>query len=214
MALPLRLIVGLGNPGRQYASTRHNAGAWFIERLASALGLTLQAETRFQSLSARGRAADGNDFRLALPRSYMNESGQPVAALARFYRISPPEMLVAHDELDLKPGSVKIKLGGGSAGHNGLKDVVAQLGDGGFWRLRLGIGHPREIELSEQEVVDYVLHPPRTEDKALIDEAIGRAVAIWPHLSTGEVERAMLELHTRPQAPSPQHPSPDEGRKS
>ena len=142
------------------------------------------------------------------------QEAKAVAALARFYRISPPEMLIAHDELDLKPGSVKLKLGGGSAGHNGLKDVVAQLGDGGFWRLRLGIGHPREIELSEQEVVDYVLHPPRTEDKALIDEAIGRSVAIWPHLSTGEVERAMLELHTRPQAPPAQHPSPDEGRKS
>jgi PTH1 family peptidyl-tRNA hydrolase len=214
MALPLRLIVGLGNPGRQYASTRHNAGAWFVERLAGTLGLTLQAETRFQALVARGRASDGGDFRLALPRSYMNESGQPVAALARFYRISPPEILVAHDELDLKPGSVKLKLGGGSAGHNGLKDVVAQLGGGGFWRLRLGIGHPREIELSEQEVVDYVLHPPRAEDKALIDEAIERAVAIWPHLAAGALERAMLELHTRPQASVPQQPPPGEGAKS
>jgi PTH1 family peptidyl-tRNA hydrolase len=214
MALPLRLIVGLGNPGRQYASTRHNAGAWFVERLAGTLGLTLQAETRFQSLVARGRAADGNDFRLALPRSYMNESGHAVAALARFYRTSPAEMLVAHDELDLKPGSVKLKLGGGSAGHNGLKDVVAQLGDGGFWRLRLGIGHPREIELSEQEVADYVLHPPRVEDKTLIDEAIGRALAIWPHLATGDIERAMLDLHTRPQPPSSRPPSPSEGGKS
>jgi PTH1 family peptidyl-tRNA hydrolase len=214
MALPLRLIVGLGNPGRQYASTRHNAGAWFVERLAGALGLTLQTETRFQSLVARGRASDGGDFRLALPRSYMNESGQPVAALARFYRISPPEMLVAHDELDLKPGSVKLKLGGGSAGHNGLKDVVAQLGGSGFWRLRLGIGHPREIELSEQEVVDYVLHPPRAEDRAQIDEAIERAVAVWPHLAAGAVERALLELHTRAQPSVSQQPPPGQGAKS
>src|SRR5207248_952744 len=198
MALPLRLIVGLGNPGRQYASTRHNAGAWFIERLASALGLTLQAETRFQSLIARGRAADGNDFRLALPRSYMNESGQPVAALARYYRISLPEMLVAHDELDLKPGSVKLKLGGGTAGHNGHEDIVAQLGDAGFWRLRLGVGHPRDSELAGQEVADYVLHPPRAEDKEQIDDAIGRALALWPQLATGDTERAMLALHTRP----------------
>src|SRR5205823_14035448 len=166
-------------------------------------GLTLQAETRFQSLIARGRAADGKDFRLALPWSYMNESGQPVAALARFYRISMPEILVAHDELDLKPGSVKLKFGGGSAGHNGLKDVVAQLGSGEFWRLRLGIGHPRDLELSQQEVVDYVLHPPRAEEKLLIDDAIARALAIWPRLAAGEIGRAMHELHTRPASAQP-----------
>ncbi|HEX9277622.1 MAG TPA: aminoacyl-tRNA hydrolase [Casimicrobiaceae bacterium] len=198
MALPLRLIVGLGNPGRQYALTRHNAGAWFVERLAATLGLPFQSETRFHSLIARGRASDGGDVRLVLPQSYMNESGFPVAALARFYRVSPLEILVAHDELDMKPGSVKIKLGGGSAGHNGLRDVVAQLGSGEFWRLRLGIGHPRDVELAQQEVVDYVLHPPRTEERALIDDAIARALAIWPRLAAGEIERAMHELHTRP----------------
>ena len=206
MALPLRLIVGLGNPGRQYTATRHNAGAWFIERLAGTLRLALQSEARFHSLVARGRATDGGDFRLALPRSYMNESGYPVAALARFYRVSPPEILVAHDDLDLKPGSVKLKLGGGSAGHNGLKDVVAQMGGGEFWRLRLGIGHPRDAELSRQEVVDYVLHPPRSEEKALIDDAIGRALAVWPQLAAGDTERAMLELHSRPRPPSPPPP--------
>ena len=198
MALPLRLIVGLGNPGRQYALTRHNAGARFVERLAGALELPFQSETRFHSLIARGRAADGGDVRLVLPQSYMNESGFPVAALARFYRVSPPEMLIAHDELDMKPGSVKLKLGGGSAGHNGLKDVVAQLGGGEFWRLRLGIGHPRDVELSQQEVVDYVLHPPRADERVLIDDAIVRALAIWPRLAAGEIERAMHELHTRP----------------
>ncbi len=207
MALPLRLIVGLGNPGRQHAATRHNAGAWFVERLAGALRLALQSESRFHSLVARGRATDGGDFRLALPQSYMNESGYPVAALARFYRVSPPEILVAHDDLDLKPGSVKLKLGGGSAGHNGLKDVVAQMGGGEFWRLRLGIGHPRDAELSQQEVVDYVLHPPRAEEKALIDDAIGRALAIWPQLAAGDTERAMLELHSRPRPPAPPPPS-------
>lgn len=202
MALRLRLIVGLGNPGRHYAATRHNAGAWLVERLADALKLGLEPEARFHSRVARGRAADGGDFRLAVPRTYMNESGVAVAALARFYRIAPTEMLVAHDELDLKPGSVKLKLGGGSAGHNGLKDIVAQLGGGEFWRLRLGIGHPRDAILSEQEVVDYVLHPPRAEEKALIDDAIGRALAIWPHLAAGDAERAMLELHTRPRPPA------------
>ncbi len=203
MALPLRLIVGLGNPGRQYALTRHNAGAWFVDRLAGALGLALQSETRFHSLIARGRAGDGGDVRFVLPQSYMNESGFPVAALARFYRVSPLEILIAHDELDMKPGSVKLKLGGGSAGHNGLKDVVAQLGSGEFWRLRLGIGHPRDVELSQQEVVDYVLHPPRAEERVLIDDAIARALAIWPRLAGGEIERAMHELHTRPASAHP-----------
>jgi PTH1 family peptidyl-tRNA hydrolase len=166
---------------------------------------------RFRSLVARGRAPDGGDFRLALPRTYMNESGFAVAALARFYRVSPPEILVAHDELDLKPGSVKLKLGGGSAGHNGLRDVVAQLGGGEFWRLRLGIGHPRDAELSEQEVVDYVLHPPRSEDQALISDAIRRALAIWPQLASGDTERAMLALHTRPMS-RPSSPAADEGK--
>lgn len=212
MALPLRLIVGLGNPGRQYALTRHNAGAWFVDRLAGVLGLGFQAESRFRSLVARGQTSEGADMRLVLPQSYVNESGFPVAALAHFYRISPPEILVAHDELDLKPGSVKLKLGGGSAGHNGLKDVVAQLGSGEFWRLRLGIGHPRDLELSQQEVVDYVLHPPRAEEKALIDDAIGRALAIWPRLAAGEIERAMHELHTRPSANPQASANVDEGK--
>jgi peptidyl-tRNA hydrolase, PTH1 family len=198
MPAPLRLFVGLGNPGRRYAATRHNAGAWFVARLASALSLEFRSEARFTSLVARGRAPDAGDFRLVLPQSYMNESGQPVAALARYYRVPLPEMLVAHDELDLKPGSVKLKLGGGTAGHNGLEDIVAQLGDGGFWRLRLGVGHPRDSELGGQEVVDYVLHPPGVEQKAQIDDAIGRALALWPQLAAGDTERAMLELHTRP----------------
>ncbi len=197
MALPLRLFVGLGNPGRRYGSTRHNAGAWFVDRLARALDLELRSEPRFQSLVARGRAPDGGDFRLALPQSYMNESGNPVASLARYYRISPAQILVAHDELDLKPGSVKLKLGGGSAGHNGLNDVVEQLGGGDFWRLRIGIGHPRDTELAEAEVVDYVLHPPRAEEKTQIDDAIARALSVWPDLASGDTERAMLALHTR-----------------
>lgn len=211
MALPLRLIVGLGNPGRAYAATRHNAGAWFVDRLAATLGLELRSEARFRSLIGRGRAPDGGDFRLALTQTYMNESGSSVAALAHFYRVSAPEILIAHDELDLKPGSVKLKLGGGSAGHNGLRDVVAQLGGGEFWRLRLGIGHPRDLELSEQEVVDYVLRPPRSEDRALIDDAIERALAVWPQLASGDAERAMLALHTRPVRP-PSSPSSEDGK--
>jgi PTH1 family peptidyl-tRNA hydrolase len=159
-------------------------------------------------LVARDRAAAAGDLRLVLPQSYMNESGLAVAALARFYRLSPPEILIAHDELDLKPGSVKLKLGGGSAGHNGLKDVIAQLGGGEFWRLRLGIGHPRDAAPAQQEVVDYVLHPPRPEEKPLIDDAIGRALGIWPRLAAGEIERAMHELHTRP----PRDPAEESAR--
>jgi len=203
MALPLRLFVGLGNPGRRYAATRHNAGASFVERLARGLSLELRPEGRFQSVVARGRTPDGVEFRLALPQSYMNESGYPVAALARYYRISLPEMLVAYDELDLKPGSVKLKLGGGSAGHNGLKDIVEQLGSGEFWRLRFGIGHPRDAALGEAEVVDYVLHPPRAEERSAIDDAMTRALAVWPQLASGEMERAMLLLHTRPRPSAP-----------
>src|SRR5690242_8435627 len=202
MALPPRLVVGLGNPGRRYAATRHNAGAWFVERLAAALKLKLEPEARFKSVLAHGRAPDGGDLRLAVPQSYMNDSGYPVAALARYYRISLPEVLVAHDELDLKPGSVKLKLGGGSAGHNGLKDVVEQLGEGGFWRLRIGIGHPRDAQSIEEEVVDYVLHPPRPEEKRAIDEAIARALAAWPQIVAGDTERAMQALHTKSLPPT------------
>jgi PTH1 family peptidyl-tRNA hydrolase len=210
MALPLRLIVGLGNPGRNYAATRHNAGAWFVERLARTLGLNFASEARFHSRVAKERAAEGGDVRLVLPQDYMNESGYAVAALARFYRLSQPEILIAHDELDLKPGSVKLKLGGGSAGHNGLKDVMAQLGGGEFWRLRLGIGHPRDAALASQEVVDYVLHPPRPEESPLIDDAIERALTIWPRLASGEIERAMHELHTRPVKEKDPGPAADE----
>ena len=133
---------------------------------------------------------------MALPQTFMNESGRVVAALARFYRLAPSEILVAHDELDLKPGSVKLKLAGGSAGHNGLKDILAEFGSGEFWRLRLGIGHPRDAG-QPQEVVDYVLQAPGAQEKPLIDDAIARALAIWPRLAAGDFERAMHELHTR-----------------
>jgi PTH1 family peptidyl-tRNA hydrolase len=201
MAAPLRLLVGLGNPGRRYTTTRHNAGAWFVDRLARALGVELKSEGRFESLVGRARAPSGDEVRLAVPQRYMNESGGAVAALARFYRIAPAEMLVAHDELDLKPGSVKLKRGGGIAGHNGLKDILAQLGTGDFWRLRIGIGHPRDAAASQGEVADYVLLPPRGEEKERIDEAIGRALAVWPEIAAGDAEKAMLALHTRPGNP-------------
>ena len=198
---PLRLIVGLGNPGSEYRATRHNAGAWFVERLAQAAGVSLGMQAKFQAIVGSVRASDGVDRRVALPQTFVNRSGLAVSALARFYRIAPEEILIAHDELDLKPGAVKLKQGGGSAGHNGLKDIVASLGTPGFWRLRIGIGHPREGALSEQEVADYVLHRPRLEEQQAIDDAIVRALAIWRWLEAGDTERAMHELHTVPKAP-------------
>lgn len=198
---PLRLIVGIGNPGSEYRATRHNAGAWFVERLAQAVGASLGMQAKFQALVGSVRANDGLDRRLALPQTFVNRSGQAVSALARFYRIAPEEILIAHDELDLKPGAVKLKEGGGSAGHNGLKDIAASLGTPAFWRLRIGIGHPREGALSEQEVADYVLHRPRLEEQQAIDDAIVRALAIWPSLEVGDTERAMHLLHTVPKAP-------------
>ena len=191
MANPLRLIVGLGNPGREYAATRHNAGAWFVDALGRRLDLSFRAETKFHAMVA------GSEPRLALPQTFMNRSGLAVAALARFYRVAPAEILVAHDELDMKPGAVKLKHGGGFAGHNGLKDIAEVLGTGEFWRVRIGIGHPRDGTLSEQEVADFVLHPPAAEERVAIDDAIGRVLAVWPRLASGETERAMHELHTR-----------------
>ena len=195
-----RLIVGLGNPGREYRETRHNAGFWWIERLAGTLQTAFRSESKFQAQVAPARGSDG-DMRLAMPQTFMNRSGLAVASLARFYRVTPAEILVAHDELDLKPGVVKLKQGGGNAGHNGLKDIAAALGSGEFWRLRLGIGHPRDGALSEQEVADYVLHPPPGDERLLIEDAIARALAIWPWLARGETERAMHELHTAPRPP-------------
>jgi peptidyl-tRNA hydrolase, PTH1 family len=191
MANPLRLIVGLGNPGREYAATRHNAGAWLAENLAQRASATFSAQAKFHALVTDGEP------RIAVPQTFMNRSGLAVGALARFYHITPAEMLVAHDELDLKPGVVKLKLGGGFAGHNGLKDIAAAIGTGEFWRLRIGIGHPRDGALSEQEVADYVLHPPSRAEQSAIDDALDRALQIWPRLAAGEMERAMHELHTR-----------------
>jgi PTH1 family peptidyl-tRNA hydrolase len=205
---PLRLIVGLGNPGSEYRATRHNAGAWFVERLAHAAGASLVVQSKFQSVVGSVRSSDGVDRRLAFPQTFMNRSGLAVSALARFYRIAPEEILIAHDELDLKPGAVKLKLGGGSAGHNGLKDIVAALGTPGFWRLRIGIGHPREGELSEQEVADYVLHRPRVEEQLAIEDAMCRALAVWPSLETGDTERAMHELHTVRKVPKASEAAP------
>ena len=192
MANPIRLVAGLGNPGREYARTRHNAGFWFVDELARKLTTSLAMESKFA-----GEVAKAGELRLVKPSTFMNLSGRSVAALARFYAIAPDEILVVHDELDLKPGEAKMKLGGGVAGHNGLKDVRAQLGTPDFWRLRLGIGHPRDSELTEQQVVDYVLKPPRSEEQGAIESAIARSLDAWPDIATGDMERAMMKLHTK-----------------
>jgi PTH1 family peptidyl-tRNA hydrolase len=193
MATPIRLVAGLGNPGRGYAATRHNAGFWFADALAAKAGVAFAAESRFA-----GDFARSGNLRICKPMTFMNASGRSVAGVARFYGIAAEEILVVHDELDLRPGEAKLKQGGGHAGHNGLRDIDAHLGSADFWRLRLGIGHPRETEFPERDVVDYVLKPPDPADRAAIDAAIGRALDAWRDIAAGDMERAMMMLHTRP----------------
>lgn len=202
---PLRLVVGLGNPGAEYSETRHNAGFWFCERLADQLGVRFAHESRFHGLVANARAAG---VWLLLPQTFMNRSGQAIGALARFYRIEPAEILVVHDELDLPPGQLRLKFGGGLGGHNGLKDSSAHLGTHDYWRLRIGIGHPGE----RNEVVNFVLKPARREEQALIDEAIDKALAAWPQLARGELNTAATRLNARPAPPKP--PKPPKAPKS
>ena len=205
--MPIKLIVGLGNPGKKYDSTRHNAGFWLLERLAEQYRLTLRKEPKFHALAGRLEGASGSVW-LLLPQTWMNESGTSVLALAQFHKIAADEILVAHDELDLPPGGVKIKQGGGHAGHNGLRDVIAKLGAADFWRLRIGIGHPRDIAASEQEVVDFVLHAPRKEEHALIDAAIDRSTAVFNLILAGNMAGAMHRLHTKPKPPAAEIPPP------
>jgi PTH1 family peptidyl-tRNA hydrolase len=189
--MSIRLIVGLGNPGPEYEQTRHNAGFWVVDNLA---GSTLSREARFNALAAKTRIS-GNEVWLLEPQTYMNRSGQSVGALARFYKIAPDEVLVVHDELDLPPGSAKIKKGGSSGGHNGLKDITAALGTQDYWRLRIGIGHPRSMNL-QQQVVDFVLHRPRKEEQELINQAIEKSLDVIPMLCEGKFEAAMMKLHS------------------
>ena len=185
---PPRLIVGLGNPGNEYEDNRHNLGFWFVDRLASDLKVSLTAQGKFF-----GRVARDGDRWLLQPTTFMNHSGQAVAALARFYKIAPAEILVVHDELDLPPGAIRLKQGGGNGGHNGLKDIQAHLATPDFWRLRLGIGHPGE----RNEVINYVLKAPRREEQELIDRAIDRCLLAWPKLAAGDYEAAQRLLHPK-----------------
>ena len=192
----MKLVVGLGNPGGKYEKTRHNAGFWWLDMIANQARATFRRESRFQGAVAKV-AISGGDLWLLKPETFMNNSGQAVAALANYYKISGKEILVAHDELDLPPGGAKLKFGGGLSGHNGLKSIAANLGTQDFWRLRLGIGHPRDNAASEREVIDYVRHAPRVEEQDEIDSALTRALAVWPQIIADETEAAMLKLHTR-----------------
>ncbi|WP_158905159.1 aminoacyl-tRNA hydrolase [Burkholderia sp. L27(2015)] len=196
----IKLIVGLGNPGAEYAATRHNAGFWLVDALARDAGATLRHESRFNGVLARARLY-GEEVWLLQPQTFMNRSGLSVVALAHFYKILPDQILVAHDELDLPPGAVKLKLGGGSGGHNGLKDISAHLTTQQYWRLRIGIGHPRDL-LPESakagarpDVANFVLKPPRREEQEIIDASLERATTVMPHVVKGELERAMMLLH-------------------
>lgn len=187
----IKLIVGLGNPGREYEGTRHNAGFWWVDVFAHAHQFNFKVESKFHGLAARGQV-HGRELYLLKPQTFMNVSGRAVGALAQFYKIAPEHMLVVHDELDLPPGSARLKLGGGHGGHNGLKDIIAHLGTKDFWRLRLGIGHPGE----RAGVSDYVLNAPRREEAVLIEQAMQRAQDVAHLIVEGKLEAAMLKLHS------------------
>ena len=194
---PIKLVVGLGNPGREYEQTRHNAGFWWADALARDWGATFKRETKFH-----GEVAKAGGVWLLKPMTFMNRSGQAVGALCKFYQIQPNEILVAHDEMDLPPGGLKMKTGG-AAGSNGVKDIVSHLGTRDFWRMRIGVGHPRDMaaklggDMSRDEVVDYVLHRPDKTDQRAIEDALQRATDAWPMIAEGDLEGAMLKLHTK-----------------
>ncbi len=187
------LAVGLRNPGDRYVRTRHNAGAWIVSRLARERGLAFSPVGDLPAEAAG--TADG--LRLGLSGTYMNESGAAVAGLASYFRVEPSCLLVAHDELDLPPGTARYKFGGGSAGHNGLRDVAERLGTAGFWRLRIGIGHPRDLEggLSNMPPERYVLEPPGEAHLGLIDECLGRVAEGWGDVESGAMDAAVRRLH-------------------
>ena len=188
---PIKLFVGLGNPGGQYEATRHNAGFWWIDLVAASNNSPLKLDSKFLGLV--GKLSNSNDTWLLKPNTFMNASGKAVAALANYYKILPEQILVIHDELDLPAGTVKLKKAGGHGGHNGLKDIAAALGTPDFWRLRLGIGHPGD----RNEVVNFVLKAPTKDEQSVLDGAIDKSLSILPQLLSGDFEQAMLKLHSK-----------------
>jgi len=201
--MAIRLIAGLGNPGREHRRDRHNVGFWFLDRFAAKHGAALHKDAKLHALVAR-LAAPAGDVWLCEPQTYMNLSGRSVGGLARFYKLAPEEILVVHDELDFPPGVAKMKLGGGVAGHNGLKDIQAQLGTPGFWRLRIGIGHPGHRDL----VGDYVLNAPPPAERELMEAAVERALAVMPLVLGGDMQGAMQQLHGREETKAKAEPAP------
>ncbi len=199
----IKLFVGLGNPGPEYEATRHNAGFWWIDALARELKLTLVPERAYHGLMARTSIA-GHSVWLLQPQTFMNLSGKSVAALARFFKIQPEEILVVHDELDLSPGQAKLKRGGSHAGHNGLRDIHAQLGSSDYWRLRIGIGHPGV----KGEVIHWVLKKPAPDQRQLIEDSIAHSLKAYPTMLAGDMDKATLLVHTtKPTRPKPPRPS-------
>ena len=199
----IKLLVGLGNPGPAYQDSRHNAGFWWLESVARELKVTLTPDRAYLGRCARA-TVDGQPLWLLEPSTYMNRSGHSVAALARFYKIGPEAILVAHDELDIDPGELKLKKGGGHAGHNGLRDIHAQLGSPDYWRLRIGIGHPG----MKTEVVDWVLKKPASDQREAIELAIARSLKALPDLLAGRMDQATALIHTsKPPRPKPPQPA-------
>ena len=205
-----KLLVGLGNPGPEYEDTRHNAGFWWLEAVARELKAALNPERSYFGVAGRANF-EGRPIWLLEPMTYMNRSGQSVAALARFFKIAPEEILVAHDELDLDPGELKLKQGGGHAGHNGLRDIHAQLGSSDYWRLRIGVGHPGV----KSEVANWVLKKPAPDQRDALEQSIARAVRALPDLLAGRINQATAAIHTskppRPKPPRKAMPPADAG---
>jgi PTH1 family peptidyl-tRNA hydrolase len=191
----IKLIVGLGNPGREYERTRHNAGFWWVDAIAERKRAAWKKEAKFSGWTARVEEG-GAEYLLLKPATYMNESGRSVSAILRFFKIETPQMLVVHDELDLEPGVVRLKRGGGTGGHNGLTDIGEALGTKDFWRLRIGIGHPGDKDL----VADYVLARARRAEQDAIDPVFERSLDLLPKLASGRMQDAMTWLHTDPEA--------------
>ncbi len=199
--MSIRLVVGLGNPGKEYERTRHNAGFWLVERFAQANGVVLRKDPKFKALV--GKTAEG--VWLLEPQTFMNLSGQPVQMLAGFFKIKPEEVLVVHDELDFPPGVARVKQGGGIAGHNGLKDISQRLATHDYWRLRIGVGKPQP----GREGADYVLEKPAADDKAAIDGAIEKCLEVLPQMLSGDMQGAMNKLHTEEKPPAPPKKEPE-----
>lgn len=191
----IRLIAGLGNPGREHERDRHNVGFRFVERLADRLHVSFADEAKYHARLARV-AVRGGDLWLMQPQTWMNLSGKAVAALARFYKLDPGEILIVHDEMDFAPGTIRLKKGGGTGGHNGLRDIEAQLGSRETWRLRVGVGHPGD----KRAVIDYVLGTPAPAEREAIDRALEHGLEVSELIIAGDMEAAMLKLHTKAQS--------------